>query len=497
MILIVDDDESIVMLLKKYLQKSIHGEVMAVSNAEAALAAISSDIDLVLLDINLPQMNGIDLCKLIRQKKEYSFLPIIMITASEDQEVLSHAFAAGATDFLSKPIKKAELLARVKVATALNFEMKRRICYEAKLEKVLKNALIQVNAINAAANGIVILDREKKIVWANKAATHIFSCKNKGLVGMKLRDTSLTSPSQDNLDGMWERTRQGEAQKSILKLKKEIGHLWLETSLSPVKNSHGKHEHYVLILQDVTFQEITKQRVARDLDLARSIQRSLLPIDINQPKLTVEGFSISAEKLGGDLYYWNRHDDGLTVILSADIMGHGIASALISMLVRAILPDLMHSSKSAANIVQQLDAHIRRLWKDNSEEFFFVTGICLVVDPINKTVSYVNAGHPGGIALIDKEMVQLSKGTLPIGLIEEANIEEGFIHFNKLEMFLFSDGIYDIMDNNIDSAHDYLKKNLLSSHENKIQQISSHLTKVCAEIDTIPDDISMIYVSIS
>jgi phosphoserine phosphatase RsbU/P len=75
-------------------------------------------VDLILLDIVMPKMNGIETCARIRKEKRYAKLPIIMVTSLDDVESLSDAFIAGATDYITKPFTLTELVTRIQTAEA-------------------------------------------------------------------------------------------------------------------------------------------------------------------------------------------------------------------------------------------------------------------------------------------------------------------------------------------------------------------------------------------
>jgi adenylate cyclase len=111
-ILVVDDLPQNVRLLEAVLGP--HGYVVAsaASGAEALKVVGSGDIDLVLLDIVMPEMDGYEVCRRLRAAEATRFLPIVMITASGDQEKVA-AIQAGADDFVAKPFNQTELLARV------------------------------------------------------------------------------------------------------------------------------------------------------------------------------------------------------------------------------------------------------------------------------------------------------------------------------------------------------------------------------------------------
>lgn len=122
-ILIVDDDENIRNLLSIYLENEGF-KTIKVDNAKNAIEIIEEkNIELVLLDIMMPQIDGIEACIKIRQNKK---MPIIMISAkSEDMDKI-HGLTAGADDYITKPFNSLELIARVKAQlrryTAYNVE---------------------------------------------------------------------------------------------------------------------------------------------------------------------------------------------------------------------------------------------------------------------------------------------------------------------------------------------------------------------------------------
>lgn len=110
-ILIVDDDEQIRMILGEYLTLQGHEYETARDGIEA-LAKIKLDIDLVLMDVNMPNMDGYEVIKRIRSESEFQDLPIIMVTAMAGREDRLRAVKAGANDFIAKPIDQTELEVR-------------------------------------------------------------------------------------------------------------------------------------------------------------------------------------------------------------------------------------------------------------------------------------------------------------------------------------------------------------------------------------------------
>lgn len=113
-ILLVDDNPQNLQVLANLLQEEKYGIEFAV-NGEAALDWLKNrQFDLVLLDINMPGMNGFEVCKIIRSDKEMKDIPIIFLSAESERESILKGFEVGAQDFVIKPFDSRELLARVK-----------------------------------------------------------------------------------------------------------------------------------------------------------------------------------------------------------------------------------------------------------------------------------------------------------------------------------------------------------------------------------------------
>ena len=111
-VLVVDDQPANVRLLEAIL--TAHGyDVSSAASGEDALRRIAAaEPDLLLLDIVMPGMDGYEVCRRIRERPETAYLPVVMVTASGDEQKVQ-ALRAGADDFLTKPIDRQELLARV------------------------------------------------------------------------------------------------------------------------------------------------------------------------------------------------------------------------------------------------------------------------------------------------------------------------------------------------------------------------------------------------
>jgi PleD family two-component response regulator len=140
-ILVIDDSEDGRDIAEAMLRAAGYEHIDTAGSAAEAYrflgiggpAAKPVTVDLVLLDIVMPEIDGIEACARIRSDQRYRSVPIIMVTGRGDTDSLANAFVAGATDYINKPVNRVELRARVRSALKLKAELDRREAREAEL----------------------------------------------------------------------------------------------------------------------------------------------------------------------------------------------------------------------------------------------------------------------------------------------------------------------------------------------------------------------------
>jgi len=114
-VLVVEDEQDIAALIKHALERSGDASVDVVGSGDTALRAIADQApDLVILDLNLPVLSGVEVCRLLRGKPETAALPIIMLTARTSEADRVAGLDMGADDYVTKPFSLRELSARVR-----------------------------------------------------------------------------------------------------------------------------------------------------------------------------------------------------------------------------------------------------------------------------------------------------------------------------------------------------------------------------------------------
>jgi len=143
-ILAVDDEVVFLDILHTLFSCQGYRHNIQARSAEEALELLrqpGQPFDCILLDIQMPGMNGIELCKSIRAMPKYASTPILMLTSLSEQVYIDQAFGAGATDYITKPINETELNARLRSAFNAIVERKR---VEALAYKVQTSSVDQV-----------------------------------------------------------------------------------------------------------------------------------------------------------------------------------------------------------------------------------------------------------------------------------------------------------------------------------------------------------------
>lgn len=129
-ILVVDDEPDLVELVKDVLERNDYS-VISAGNADLAIKKVrESKPDLIILDLNLPGIGGIEVCRILKRDKETSSIPIVMLTVKSAEIDKIAGLEAGADDYITKPFSTGELVARVKAVL-------RRILYVGEQGEVL------------------------------------------------------------------------------------------------------------------------------------------------------------------------------------------------------------------------------------------------------------------------------------------------------------------------------------------------------------------------
>jgi len=157
----VDDTIFSLEVIKAFLISAGYLDVITVKSARELYQLVDGysdrgivEIDLILMDIIMPEVDGIEACRNIKKREWLADVPVIMVTSTTEKDNLQRAFSAGAMDFIKKPLERVELLARVRSALSLKHETARRKAREIELIEVTH----QLQAVNERLQNLSYLD---------------------------------------------------------------------------------------------------------------------------------------------------------------------------------------------------------------------------------------------------------------------------------------------------------------------------------------------------
>ncbi len=138
-VLIVDDNKLNLTLIDVILRRDGY-ETCLVLDSQTVLSVVESFApDLILLDIDMPVLSGLEVCQQLKESEKLKDIPLIFVTGNTDDDTIKKAFAVGGHDYLRKPVNEIELLARMN-AVSTQIELIEHIKYEEKLKGILEMA---------------------------------------------------------------------------------------------------------------------------------------------------------------------------------------------------------------------------------------------------------------------------------------------------------------------------------------------------------------------
>jgi two-component system alkaline phosphatase synthesis response regulator PhoP len=205
-ILIIEDDPDIALSIKYHMEKQGGFNVVVAENGEQGLEAALRDIpDLVLLDLNLPGIDGMEVCRALRERIETGSVPIIMLTARVDEQDTITGLNSGADDYITKPFSVKEVVARVRA--------------------VLRRVDTPTEEPQRLAAGSILLDEARRTVHVDEQEISL-TRKEFDLLAELMRRRGLVLSREKLLERVWGYRHPGETRTvdvHVRQLRKKLG----------------------------------------------------------------------------------------------------------------------------------------------------------------------------------------------------------------------------------------------------------------------------------
>jgi PAS domain S-box-containing protein len=249
-ILVVDDEPRNIQVVSNVLKEINECHILYATNGEQALQRVEkNEIDLILLDMMMPLLDGVETCKRLKADPRYSSIPVIFLTAKNDEDSLVNAFEAGAVDYLSKPFLRRELIARV--TTHLNLRLAQKslaseLSDNKELLKQYKNIVDQSSIVTKS-------DLNGNIIFANDNFCSISGYSRDELMGKAHNIVRHPEVPSSFYKDMWNTIREKRTWKGVVKnLTKEGKVYTVDAVVSPILNSKDEIVEYISLRKDIT-----------------------------------------------------------------------------------------------------------------------------------------------------------------------------------------------------------------------------------------------------
>ncbi len=330
-ILAVDDNPQNLRLLVGILNEHGYRVRPAPSGSLALKSAASMVPDLILLDINMPEMDGYTVCEKLKADEKTRDVPVIFISALSEITDKVRAFGAGGVDFISKPFQTEEILARIRTHLKIremqnrleeqNIRLRQEIEQRRHAEQQLRLA---ASVFENAVEGIIITSSDGTIQKVNPGFTAITGYRAEEVVGENPRMFKSGRHEIDFYKKMWnELLEKGQWQGEIWNRRKtgEPYPQWM--SITVIRDAQGEPHHYLALFRDITDEKQTQDQLHHQA--------------YHDPLTGLPNRQLFNDRLGRALAYAQRNRGNLAVLFLDldkfkninDTYGHRIGDLLL------------------------------------------------------------------------------------------------------------------------------------------------------------------------
>jgi diguanylate cyclase (GGDEF)-like protein/PAS domain S-box-containing protein len=304
-ILIVDDVADNIRIVAGILQACAYRIAFATDGKSALENVAANPYDLILLDVMMPDMDGFEVCRRLKQDPDTAHVPVIFLTAKTDHESVLEGFQSGGVDYVTKPFNSAEL--QVRIDTHL------------RLKRAMDELRLAEKVFHSLGEAIIITDSNNRILKINPAFTEITGYTEEEVVGQNPKMLKSGRLDEDFYQKMWGTLQEKGNWRGEIWNRRKDGRIYPEwLSISTLRGWKGKVENYVGVFSDITqrkqAEELIRYQAHHDplTDLPNrtlfriQLQRALEGAKANGDKLALlfidlDGFKDVNDKRGHDV----------------------------------------------------------------------------------------------------------------------------------------------------------------------------------------------------
>jgi serine phosphatase RsbU (regulator of sigma subunit)/DNA-binding response OmpR family regulator len=511
-LLLVDDDEAKRYVLATWLRRAGHTVTEVGTGAEALAAA--PDADLVVLDVNLPDMSGFDVCRQIKTDPRTAAIPVIQVSATAvDVADRAHGLTQGADAYLVEPAEPEELLATVTAALRY-YRARTRAERTADLLTALASVSLDITAAEtfdglaaAAAAGAARIFSVHAVLMLEMPDGQIRRMAaypgrpvptrrggRPGLAGdvmervLRPGESSgvVTLSKDDWLDLVPDSTLRADVCVAAARVKRDKPPTVFTVDAAGVSNDEDR-QILRQLTQLVALGVEALRSSAEDHLVALTLQRSFLPASLPQVSDLLTAFrylpASDQAEVGGDFYEALPWRDGILIAIG-DVQGHSLHAATVMGELRHALRAFATEAHSPVEITGLVNEVLRRYHPG------MMATLCLVLaNPATGELSIVNCGHMPLLLVGDGSADYVGEGGLVLGLTRhEPHTETAFLPAGGTAL-LFTDGLVEDRKIFLDTNLEILRAAALEVADANVEAFANHVMSVFGPRE---DDVAMI-----
>lgn len=254
-VMLVDDDPLLLQAYSAFLQE-VGIEVKAITSPEKTLQELSTfNPDVLVLDVYMPRISGLELASIIREHDAYMLLPILFLSSETDQSQHFYALNLGGDDYLTKPIQPAHLISSV-ITRAKRARQSQDLSY--RLQQALYEREREHHAVNLHSI-ISVADVSGRITYVNDLFCQISGYQRKELLGQNHRIVKSGEHSVQFYKNLWVAISRGQVwHGEICNRRKDGSFYWVTSTITPLIGDNGKPYQYISVRTDITAQKLAE-----------------------------------------------------------------------------------------------------------------------------------------------------------------------------------------------------------------------------------------------
>lgn len=371
-ILVVDDSKETLRFLTTLLKEHEYS-VRAMLSGHMALDSLQMDKpDIILLDVNMPEMDGYEVCRHIKNDPATQAIPVIFISALDEVVNKVEAFHVGGVDYITKPFHVEEVLARIQNQLTIVRAREKLRASEERFRLMAENARDIIFRYRFA--------HPRGFEYVSPSVVNILGYTPEEYYADPDLDLKLLHPESLPQFGVWMNSADSYRETIIMRyISKDRKDVWIEQNHSIITDGNGKPIAIEGISRDITERKRAEQalsvaynnmriltaRLQDELAMARRIQQNLLsPSRPDWVDLDVLCYSAPANEVGGDLYTYHTFEIASEdisqsqyryVLMVGDVSGKGMPAALLMAITLGLIVSVVEQGLAPRELLNHLD----------------------------------------------------------------------------------------------------------------------------------------------